>query len=155
MIQVLVDGNADTQKARAFSSSLADVKDASESLLQELDEIAQQKSTESNIVAHYEKRVNLAREKLVNRSQIAHLSGLILLSSLDISVANEQNHFSSLQYLKPQRLIGIDEANQLLAKEIDEAEYLAQERAVIVAEAKTLRDKALDTYSKINEELVI
>ena len=155
LIQVLIDGNADPEKVRAFYNSLTEVKDVSESLFDELSAAAKQTSAEPKNIAYHEKRVELAVERLINISEIAHLSGLIVLDSLKIPLPNVQERLSDLQHLEPNRLISIDEATRLLVKEIEEKQRLLVQRATIVEEAKTLRDSALDEYLKLNEKLTI
>ncbi len=155
LIQVFVDGNADAERVRAFYNSLTEVQDVSESLFQELSTAAAQTSTEPKIIVHHEKRVKLAVERLINRSEIAHLSGLMVLDSLKIPLPNGQERLRTLQHLEPTRLISKNEANRLLAKQLEEAKRLLKERAAIVEEAVILRDKALENYSKVNQELII
>ena len=155
LIQVLVDGNADAERVRAFYNSLTEVQDVSESLFQELSTAAAQTSTEPKVISHHEKRVKLAVERLINRSEVAHLSGLMVLDSLDIPLPSAQEGLSSLQHLEPRQLIGRREANQLLAAQLEEMERLVEERASIVEEAKGLLDESLNEYAKLNEELKI
>ena len=155
LVQVLIDGNADAERVRAFYNSLSEVKDVSESLFEELSAAAKQTSAEPKNITHHEKRVELAVERLINRSEIAHLSGLIVLDSLKIPLPNAQERLSTLQYLEPNRLISTDEATRLLAQQVIEAQRLSGERTAIVEEAKTIRDSALDEYSKLNEKLTI
>lgn len=155
LIQVLIEGNADAERVRAFYSSLAEVQDVSESLLQELSIAATQTSTDLKVTAYYTKRVKLAVKRLLNRSEIAYLSGLMVLDSLKIPLPNAQERLSSLQNLEPHQIISRGEATQLLAAQLKDAERLVVERAEIVEEAKNLRDTALDEYAKLNEKLVI
>jgi hypothetical protein len=147
LIQVLLEGNADAERVRAFYSSLAEVQDVSESLLQELSPAAAQTSTDLS--------VKLAITRLLNRSEIAYLSGLMVLDSLKIPLPSAQERLSSLQHLEPRQLISKGEATQLLATQLKDAERLVAERAAIVEEAKDLQDTALDKYAKLNEKLVI
>ena len=155
LIQVLMEGNADAERVRAFYTSLAEVQDVSESLLQELSTAAAQTSTDLKGIAHYNKRVKLAVKRLLNRSEIAYLSGLMVLDSLKIPLPSAQERLSSLQHLEPRQLISRGEVTQLLATQLKDAERLVAERAAIVEEAKDLRDTALDEYAKLNEKLVI
>lgn len=155
LIQVLIEGNADAERVRAFYSSLTEVQDVSESLLQELSTAAAQTSTNLNATTHYKKRVKLAVKRLLNRSEIAYLTGLMLIDSLKIPLPNAQERLSSLQNLEPHQIISRREATQLLATQLKDAEHLVAERAVIVEEAKNLRDTALDEYEKLNKRLVI
>lgn len=154
LIQVLVDGNADPERVRAFYNNLDEVRDVSESLFQEL-ATASQASTDPKVISHHKKRIKLAVERLMNRSQIAYLSGLMVLDSLQIPLPEAQDRLNAFQYLEPRRLISQHEASQLLAEQVKEMERLLAERAAIVEEAKTLRDSKLDEYSKINESLII
>lgn len=155
LIQVLIEGNADAERVRAFYSSLAEVQDVSESLLQELSTAATQTPVDLKVTTHYKKRVKLAVKRLLNRSETAYLSGLMVLDSLKIQLPNAKEHLSSLQHLEPRQLISREELTQLLAAQLKEAERLVAERAVIVEEAKHLQDTALDEYAKLNERLVI
>lgn len=134
---------------------MTEVKDVSESLFNELSVAAKQSSAEPHQIAHHEKRVELAVERLINRSQIAHLSGLMVLSSLEIALPNAQDRLSNLQHLEPQHLISTNEANRLLAEQVEEAQRLLVKRAAIVEEAKTLRDQALTTYENLNKQLTV
>lgn len=154
LIQVLIDGNADPERVRVFYNNLNEVQDASEPLFQELS-TASQASTDPKVIIYHKKRVKLAVERLMNRSQIAHLSGLMVLDSLQIPLPEIQERLSALQYLEPRRLINQGEASRLLAEQLKQMERLVVERAAIVEEAKTLRDLKLDEYSKIHESLII
>jgi hypothetical protein len=161
LIQVLIDSNADAETVREFYSSLIEVQNVSESLFydlstaQELSTTAAQSSRKLKVTAHYKKRVKLAVERLSNRSQIAYLSGLIVLDSLKISLPNAQNRLSSLKHLEPRQLITRGEAIQLLTAQLQEAKRILAERTVILEEGKNLRDAALDEYEKLNKKLVI
>jgi len=155
LMQVLIEGNADAERVRAFYSSLAEVQDVSESLLQELSTAAAQTSTDLKVIAHYKKRIKLAVKRLLNRSEIAYLSGLMVLDGLKIMLPSGQERLSSLQHLEPRQLISRGEVTQLLGTQLKDAERLVAERTAIVEEAKDLRDTALDKYAKLNEKLVI
>ncbi len=155
LIQVLIEGKADAERVRAFYNSLTEVQDVSESLFQELSSIAARTSTNPKVIAHHEKRIKLAVKRLINRSEIAHLSGLMVLDSLKIPLPNAQDRLGALQYLSPRQIVSTREATQLLAKQLQESEQLLAERVAIVEEAKTIRDSALNEYEKLNEQLVI
>jgi hypothetical protein len=83
LLQVLVDGGADSERVSAFYSNLSNVQDASESLFRDLADAASKNSDNRQAIAHYRREVKLAVETLKNRSAIAHLSGLMVLDSLD------------------------------------------------------------------------
>ena len=136
LIQVLIDSNADPGKVRAFDNNLTEVQDASESLFQELSTAAQETSTNPKIIAHQEKSVKLAIETLINRSQTAHIYGLSVLDSLEIPLPKAKERLSYLQHLKPNHLVSPDQANQLLAKQIQEIQRLITERVAIVVSLK-------------------
>ena len=155
LIQVLVDGNTDPEKVRAFYNSLTEVRDASESLFKELSTTAQETSTNPKIIAHQEKSVKLAIETLINRSQTAHIHGLSMLDSLKIPLPNAQERLSYFQHLKPNGLVSADKANQLLAKQIEEIQLLIKERIAIVEEAETILDDKLIEYEQLNEKLTV
>ncbi|WP_019502822.1 PDZ domain-containing protein [Pseudanabaena sp. PCC 6802] len=155
LIQVLIDGNADAERVRVFYSSLAEVQDVSESLLKGLSTAAAETSTDLEIVSHHKKRVKLDLERLLNRSEIAYLYGLMVLDSLKTPLPKAQDHLSLLQHLKPHELISREEANQLLVVKVKQAESLVKRRAALVEEAKNLRDAKLDEYAKLNKEIVI
>ena len=155
LIQVLIEGNADPERVKAFYSSLTEVQDVSESLLQELSTAAAQTSTDPKETEHYQKRVQLGVARLLNRSQTAHISGLIALDSLKIALPTAQERLQTLQHLEPRHIINQDEAVPLLVKQVEEAQRLATERSAVVQEAETLRDKALDQYGQLKEELTI
>ncbi|WP_204136946.1 PDZ domain-containing protein [Halomicronema sp. CCY15110] len=156
LIQVLLDGNVDASRVEAFYNRLTEVRDASESLLQELSEAAEVKQSDHpDLVAHHEKRVKLAIRKLENRSQLAHLSALMLLDSLESPLPDAQAKLSTLKVLTPSELIPQREMAPLMAAAVSEAEQLVAQRAALLEEAKKLRDAALDDYAQVNESLVI
>jgi hypothetical protein len=155
LIQVLIEGDADVKRVQAFYSSLAEVHNVSESLLQELSTATTQTSTDLKEATHYKKREKLAVKRLLNLSEIAYLSGLMVLDSLKIPPPNAQERLSSLQHLEPRQLITREEATQLLATQLRERERLVAEKVVILEEAKNLVETTLDKYAKLNEKLVI
>lgn len=155
LIQVLVDGNANPEKVRAFYNNLTEVKDVSESLFQELSTAAQETSTNPKIIAHQEKSVKLAIETLINRSQTAHIYGLSMLDSLKIPLPNAQERLSYLQHLEPNHLVSPDKASQLLAKQIKEIQRLIKERVGIVEEADVILDNKLNEYEQLSDKLIV
>ncbi|MDB9529573.1 PDZ domain-containing protein [Oscillatoria sp. CS-180] len=156
LIQVLLDGNVNASRVEAFYSRLTEVRDASESLLQELSEAAEVKhSNNPDLVTHHEKRVKLAIRKLENRSQLAHLSALMLLDNLESPLADAKAKLSTLKVLAPRELLPQQEVAPLMATAVSEGEQLVVQRAALLEEAKKLRDAALDDYAQVNESLVI
>ena len=156
LVQVLLDGNVNAERVEAFYSRLTEVREASEALLQELADAVEVKQSENmDLVVHHEKRVNLAIRKLDNRSQLAHLSALMLLESLDIPLPDAKTKLSNLEVLTPRELIRQNEASALMAETMAEAEQLLAERVTLLEEATHLRDRALEDYAQLNESLVI
>lgn len=155
LMQVLSEGNADPELVKTFYSNLTEVQDVSESLLQELSTAAAQTSTDPRETQHYQKRVQLAVARLLNRSQIAYLSGLMVLNSLKVVLPEAQERLQTLQHLEPRHLISQDEAALLLAAQLEEAQRLVTERTAIVQEAESFRDDALAQYTQLSDELTI
>lgn len=144
LIQVLIDGKVNPGKINAFYSDLAEVQDASESLLTNLSEVAASTNTASQAVKYDQrKKLALVIAKLRNRSMIAYLRGLIALESLGVSSSNIQNKLIALKYLEPKDLIGQSEVNALLNERLKEAESLASERKTLLQESQIALDKSL------------
>jgi PDZ domain len=155
LIRMLQDGQVDSREVMAFYSHLTEVQDASDSLLDALSGAASESSENQQIVAYRQRSVALAIEKLKNRSEIAHLYGLIVLNSLEISLSSANDKLAELEYLEPRRVIGTTETQKLLAERATEAERLLMARISLLARGEALRDQKLEAYKNLNEELKI
>lgn len=155
LMQVLVEGNVSPERVQAFYDSLTEVRDSSDSLFADLSTAAAQTSGDSKVTEHYQKQVKLAVARFVNRSQTAHIFGLMVLDSLKADSKTVQERLQLFQHLEPRQLINQDEATLLLAKQVEEAQRLVEERGNLVQEATKLRDSSLEQYAAVQEQLTI
>ena len=155
LIKILQDGKVNPEPVRAFYNNIIEVQYTSESLLNALSEGESKGSENQKIIAYYERSTNLEIERLKNRSQIAHLSGLLVLNRLNIKLKNIDTELATFEYLEPRKLINTSQLEKLLTQRTQEAGKLLKERIALVEETKELRDKMLEDYGKISKKLEI
>lgn len=158
LTQVLLDANVDAGRVQTFYDNLASVRDASESLLHELDLAADQTLKHSDrpeLLEHHRRRVKNAIARLTNRAHIAHISGLMVLNSLEVPLPQAGTTLSRLNHLQPQQLISQFQATRLMQQQLTTTEILLAEQAELVAAAAALRDAALEEYAHIDQSLEI
>lgn len=138
-----------------FYDQLAQVQDATESLLTLLTEITTRGTMAAENAAYEEQRIDLAMRVLHNRSQMGHIAGLRTLRSLEADEDAVQTALAMLQHLEPRQLVDATVATQLLGDCLNKAATLMAERATLTAQAEQLLEQSFDAYAQIEEILTI
>ncbi len=156
LIQVLIESGGDPGPIRFFYDQLAQVQDASESLLNVLSTVATDNPNSEQSFIYYKKQVALAVDVLQNRSTIAYLAGLKILSGYENVVAsNLTARLTNLKHLSPNHLIHETEITQHLGLCLREAKNLYLKRAELLTSSQQILEQKLEEYEAINNELVI
>jgi hypothetical protein len=156
----LLEGTeADPAAVRFFYQQLGEVQWASDGLLDVMrgfaDESARSSSNTPAWLAFSVARLELAQETLQNRALLAHLAGLCILNDLQVPDATINTNLSMLQYLAPRQLVDIGKLEQLLVEATDQAATLSARRAALVTRGEELVQDDLDSYTDLEEDLMV
>lgn len=154
LIQMLGDSEADIQPVRFFYDQLAEVQWATESLLSAMAEAAQERSGTAEGQAYVQKRVALAMDTLANRSERAHVAGLLLLGSIGPD-GETGARLSGLSHLEPRALLPLAELRARLDENVRRQEALVARKRVLVEEGECLLEIQARDFEAINEQLEI
>jgi hypothetical protein len=159
LLSLLEGTGADPEEVRFFYQQLGEVQWASNGLLDVMREFADE-SARSDVdneawLAFSRDRLELAQETLQNRTLIAHLVGLRILDDLQVPGATINAQLGTLQYLTPQQLVDVVELEQLLVEATDQAATLSARRAALVTRGEELVQDDLDSYTDLEEDLMV
>ena len=151
LIQVLVDGDINIDRVNAFYKSLREAQYQSEALLETIADIASTNSDNKLIIAHQKRKLSFARNMFKNRSELAYKSAWNVLNSLKISIPELSNKITSLQYLKPNRILTNTEILQLTKELIAEEIQLLSERYALIEDDKKIAKIALTAIENFDK----
>ncbi|KST64913.1 PDZ domain-containing protein [Mastigocoleus testarum] len=155
LVNIFTESALNAELVRYFYNHLIDVQDVTESLLRVVSDAASSNFDNETMLNYYKHRISLEINRLKNRSEITHLSGLRVLNSLDINLSDVNIELGTLIYLQPHQLVNDIEIETFLEKSIRKAEQLLSERQSLLTEGKELLSKALQEYEDINKLLEI
>ena len=154
-LQDLLKGEADPQWMQFFYSRLADVQDASESLLNALANLSAAKQRLCNKQQHYQKQLDLQQRRLFGCAAIAHLSGLYLLQTLNVESLPINNRLKSLIYLVPNQLASKSVLQEKLNAQKRAMQKILEESAALLVEKESILQAQLAAYEQINHRLQV
>lgn len=153
LLQLAGEGVIDPAPLRFFYDQLHEVTWATESLVGVLGEQAEE--TDERWQRYYDQSTQVAVALVANRSAMAQVAGLQLLSALATTEPAITDAPMNFTHLTAYPLLTTATANPHLSKLADDAAQLQRERQSLLAEGERLLAEDLKTYEAINQELVI
>lgn len=156
LVQSLAQNGVDPETVRWFYTQLTEVNWATGLLLTSMSSAASTSGDSGDWNTYGDFRMALAVETLANRSTIAHVSGLRLLSDLtDFLPADVAERLAALNHLQPTEMITDDQADILLSEAVLRAKDLQLKRQATVVGGKMLVDQDVGTLAQAYEQLEI
>jgi len=147
----------DQQEIRSFFDYLKNVDDTTTSLLDDMTSMSTQNPDDQALYKYRKDKVDLHLATLNNRSELAYVHGLIILSDLRDNLPPEYaDRIHGLNNLTPKSIIDRKGAVSEEKRLVEEAAYLVREKAKLVKTAQDLTSDKIEEYQQvINQKLTI
>lgn len=151
----LMESRANIDAINSVYTSLDEVKSTGETLLKAMSDSASEPIQIPEIIDYHKRHIDLEWENLKNKSFYAHVKGLYALRELKLKDDYVVSRLSSLSYLEPRYPINKEQLVEFLSKYTSQYQEIIYKKAELVKEKKHLRDKALERYALLNENLKV
>ncbi len=155
-IQKIEIEGLDFNRVKAWDTYQLYVEDAAESLLKLLHEsLSERNFKDPSYLEQYKNQITLAACKLKNISAIAYLTGISILSQLNLQLIDIELIIKNLKHLEPIEIPSQPEIDLLLTEKVQIQQELLLARANLKMNAETLRDRQFEAYAEIDRLLDI